>query len=281
LRYESRTGLDHAQIRELVARIHQVLPAGRRGARLRWRVVLTLVLPRSNVPRTLLADLAGISQATDLPDDAPLLEQIACLHRRSLPKHYAGRWCWSTPPWSRSGTDASTVTPTNPNYSDNATKPGVNIQLLSDLDGQSLAASDPAPGRTHGRAGSTSAGNDQLLATGHRGRLTELRGQRRAGSPQRPHWSDSSWWPKCGARRARPAVQHDRGDRRRHGRLPRPSPWTATQAKPSTTKRRRHLNRARAPDCRCSLISCLHGTQRESAARFGGPLQGEGRHLAG
>jgi hypothetical protein len=92
LRYEATTGLDDTQIQGLVARIHQILPAGGRGRRpmvvLYRQVMLTLVLVRSNITQTLLADLAGISQPTVsriYRTTLPLIEQVTCLHQPPSP----------------------------------------------------------------------------------------------------------------------------------------------------------------------------------------------------
>ena len=98
MRYESTTGLDHAQIEELVARIRQVMSIAKRGRRpvlgLYRRVVLTLVLLRSNAAQTMLADLFGISQPTVsriYRAMLPLFEQVTCLHRPPLPEVLRGR----------------------------------------------------------------------------------------------------------------------------------------------------------------------------------------------
>ncbi|GAB1513524.1 helix-turn-helix domain-containing protein [Actinophytocola sp. KF-1] len=58
------------------------------------RVVLTLVLLRSNLSQTMLADWFGISQPTVsrvYRAMLPLVEQVTCLHRPPLPEVLAGR----------------------------------------------------------------------------------------------------------------------------------------------------------------------------------------------
>ncbi|ONI90882.1 hypothetical protein ALI22I_10570 [Saccharothrix sp. ALI-22-I] len=94
MRYQSPTGLDRDQIRELVARIEQITntpgrPTGRPPALdLRRSVQLTLLLLRHNLPQTLAADLFGVSQATVsrvFCRIAPLLGQGICLHTPLIP----------------------------------------------------------------------------------------------------------------------------------------------------------------------------------------------------
>ena len=173
MRYESTTGLDHASLQELVARIHQILPAaparGRpRAVGLYRQVVLTLVLLRSNLPQTCLADLAGISQPTlsrIYRRILPLIEQVTCLHRPPLPEVLRGRVVLvdgTLVPIGNRRTDKPTHLD---NYSGKRHKAGLQVQVLSDLYGQLLAVSAPQPGRTHDRAAFTAAGFDQLLAS--------------------------------------------------------------------------------------------------------------------
>ncbi len=50
------------------------------------------------------------------------------------------------------------------NFSGKSHQAGMIVQILSDLNGHLLTVSEPAPGRTHDRAGYTLAGYDQLLA---------------------------------------------------------------------------------------------------------------------
>ena len=171
MRYESTTGLDHAQIQELVTRIHQVLSGSGRGRRpalgLYRRVVLTLVLLRSNMSQCLLADLFGISQPTVsriYRAMLPLIEQVTCLHRPSLPEVLRGRVVLvdgTLVPIGNRRTDRATH---EANFSGKRHKAGLNVQILADLSGQLLAVSSPVPGRTHDRAGFTAAGFDHLLA---------------------------------------------------------------------------------------------------------------------
>lgn len=170
MRYESTTGLDQAQIEELVARIHQILPASSRGRRpllgLYRRVVLTLVLLRSNITQTLLADLVGLSQPTVsriYRAMLPLLEQVTCLHRPAIPEALRGRVALvdgTLIPIGNRRTDRDTH---ETNYSGKRHQAGVNIQILSDLSGQLLHVSTPTPGRTHDRTSYTLAGYDHLL----------------------------------------------------------------------------------------------------------------------
>jgi hypothetical protein len=171
LRYESTTGLDHAQIQELVARIHQVLPETRHGRRLLLglyrRVVLTLVLLRQNLNQAAVGDLFGVSQPTVsriYRAMLPLIEQVTCLHRPPLPEVLRGRVVLvdgTLVPVGNRRTDRATHLQ---NFSGKRHRAGVNVQLLADLSGCLLAVSTPTPGKTHDRAAFTAAGYDTLLA---------------------------------------------------------------------------------------------------------------------
>jgi hypothetical protein len=98
LRYECTTGLDHAQIQELVARIHQVVDRSGRGRSPRLglyrQVVMTLVVLRRNLAQTVVAGWFGVSQPTVsriYRRIVPLLGQVTCLHRPPLPEVLRGR----------------------------------------------------------------------------------------------------------------------------------------------------------------------------------------------
>jgi hypothetical protein len=131
------------------------------------QVVLTLVLLRQNLAQTVAADLFGVSQPTVsriYRAMLPLFEQVTCLHRPPLPDVLRGRVVLvdgALVPIGNRRTDKATHLT---NYSGKSHKAGVIVQVLSDLDGQVLAVSEPAPGRTHDRNGFTLAGYDQLLA---------------------------------------------------------------------------------------------------------------------
>lgn len=175
MRYKSTTGLDHDQIEELVARIQQVLPPGRRG-RSRGRpallglyrqVVLTLVMMRQNLSQTLIADLFGVSQSTVsrvFRRLLPLIEQVTCIHRPPVPEVLDGRVVLVDGTLVPVGNRTSDQATHKANYSGKHHQAGVCVQVLSDLDGQLLAVSDPVPGRTHDRAAFTATGFDLLLA---------------------------------------------------------------------------------------------------------------------
>jgi len=176
LRYESTTGLDHAQIQELVARIHQVQPEhqpdqpSRRGRPpllgLYRQVVLTLVLLRQNLNQTTAADLFGVSQSTVsriYRTTLPLIEQVTCIHRPPLPEALRGRVVLvdgTLVPIGNRRTDRVTHLA---NFSGKRHRAGLNVQILADLSGCLLAISTPVPGTTHDRAAFTLAGFDQLL----------------------------------------------------------------------------------------------------------------------
>jgi hypothetical protein len=131
---ESTTGLDHAQIEELVARIYQVLTSkngGGQGRRpilgLYRQAVLTLVLLRQNLAQTVAGDLFGISQPTVsriYRAMLPLSEQVACLHRPCLPEVLRGRVVLVDGTLVPIGNRRTDKTPTWPTTPAKATKPG-------------------------------------------------------------------------------------------------------------------------------------------------------------
>jgi hypothetical protein len=147
------------------------MPAVGRGRRpvlgLYRRVVLTLVALRSNLSQTMLADWFGVSQATVsriYRRMLPLIEQVTCLHRPPLPDVLQGRVVLVDGTLVPVGNRRHDRATHEANYSGKRHKAGLSVQVLSDLDGQLLAVSEPVPGRTHDRAGFTAAGYDQLLA---------------------------------------------------------------------------------------------------------------------
>jgi hypothetical protein len=170
LRYESTTGLDHTQIQELVARIHQIRPEPGRGRRpllgLYRRVQLTLVLLRQNLNQAATGDLFGVSQPTVsriYRTMLPLIEQVTCVHRPPLPEVLRGRVVLvdgTLVPVGNRRTDRATHLA---NFSGKRHRAGLNVQVLSDLTGCLLAVSAPVAGKTHDRAAFTLAGYDQLL----------------------------------------------------------------------------------------------------------------------
>jgi hypothetical protein len=112
----------------------------------------------------------------------PFFAQVTCLHRPPIPQVLRRRVVLvndALAPIGNRRTDKATHLA---NYSGKATKPGMTVQVLSDLDGCLLTVSPPAPGHTHDHTGFALAGYDHLLAdiptngdlTGYRGRLREL-----------------------------------------------------------------------------------------------------------
>ncbi|MFE9745632.1 transposase family protein [Saccharothrix saharensis] len=170
MRYQSTTGLDHDQIQELVARIHQVLgpshrPTGRPAALGLYRsVLLTLVLLRQNLAQTVAADWFGVSQPTVsrvFRRIAPLLGQVTCPHTPPLPEALAGRVVLVDGALIPTHDHASHR---KANYNSKHRRPGVTVQVLAALDGTLLAVTDPVEGRTHDSRAYTLTGLDLLLA---------------------------------------------------------------------------------------------------------------------
>lgn len=173
MRYQSTTGLDHDQIRELVARIHQVLacsghPTGRRVGRpavlgLYRSVLLTLVLLRQNLAQTVAADWFGVSQPTVsriFRRIAPLIGQVLCVHTPPLPEALAGRVVLVDGALIPTGDHA---THRKANYNSKHRQAGVCVQVLAALDGTLLAVTPPVEGRTHDSRAYTHTGLDVLL----------------------------------------------------------------------------------------------------------------------
>jgi hypothetical protein len=111
-------------------------------------VVTVLVLLRSNMPQALAADLAGVSQPTVsrvFRRLAPVIRTVLAGAGPGLAEAAEGRvvvvdgTLVPTPEWA--GLKA--------NYSGKHRRPGLSIQVLSDLNGRLLAVSDPQPGSTH------------------------------------------------------------------------------------------------------------------------------------
>jgi hypothetical protein len=79
----------------------------------------------------------------------PFFAQVTCLHRPPIPQVLRRRVVLvndALAPIGNRRTDKATHLA---NYSGKATKPGMTVQVLSDLDGCLLTVSPPAPGHTH------------------------------------------------------------------------------------------------------------------------------------
>jgi transposase len=205
LRYQSTTGLEPDQIRELITRIRQVLtPPGQRGGRpaaldVSRSVLLTLVLLRHNLSQTVAGDLFGISQPTVsriFRRFLSLIEQVLCLHTPALPDVLTGRVVLVdgtlVPTGKRAGHDEA-------NYSGKRHKAGLSVQILSDLSGCLLGVSAPVPGRTHDRNAYTLTGLDELLShtevigdLGYQG--TDVIRPRRKRPGHRKHTPEDTVW---------------------------------------------------------------------------------------
>lgn len=170
MRYHSTTGLDQAQIRELVRRIGQLQPhsnpqVGRPPVLgLHRSVLLTLVLLRQNLPQTVAADLFGISQPTVsrvFRRVAPLIGQVTCPHSPPLPQALTGRVVivdgTLVPTGNRAGHRKA-------NYNGKRHRAGLGIQILACLDGTLLHVTTPLPGRTHDSHAFALTGLANLLA---------------------------------------------------------------------------------------------------------------------
>jgi DDE superfamily endonuclease/Helix-turn-helix of DDE superfamily endonuclease len=205
LRYESTTGLDADRIRELVARVHQVLPgpnrrAGRPPALGLYRsVVLTLVLLRQNLPQTVAADWFGVSQPTVsriFRRIAPLLGQVTCLHTPPLPQALSGRVVLVdgtlVPTGNRQGHRKA-------NYSGKRHEAGLSIQILACTDGTLLHVAHPVEGRTHDSNAFALTGLADLLAgipviadLGYQG-TTAIRPRRKRPGHREHTPADKTW----------------------------------------------------------------------------------------
>ena len=217
MRYQSTTGLDHTQMRELTRRIEQVLPPAKPTGRpaalsVARSVLLTVIVLRHNLPQTLAADLFGVSQPTvsrTIRRVLPRIGQVLCLHTPSLPEALRGRVVIVD----------GTLVPTldhasqhKANYSGKRHKTGLNVQILATLDGQLLAASIPLPGRTHDRAAFELTGFADLLRDiptladlGYQG-TTAIRPRRKLPG-QKEHTPENKIW-NTGISQLRWAVEH-------------------------------------------------------------------------
>jgi hypothetical protein len=168
LRYQSTTGLAADQIQELVARIWQIIQPGKKCGRpsslgLYRQVVVTLILVRQNLNQMAVGDMFGISQPTVsriYRTILPLIGQALCLHVSDLAEAIRGLLVLVdgtlVPTGNRAGHDD--------NYSGKRHRAGLNIQILSDTDGNLLAVSEPCHGSIHDRAAWTETGWEDLLA---------------------------------------------------------------------------------------------------------------------
>lgn len=169
MHYQSTVGLDAEQMRELVARIHGILDTGRsrRGRPpalgLYRSVVVALILLRSNLNQTTLADLFGVSQPTISRiwrTFCPLIEQALCVHVPSPFQVVKGRVPLIdgslVPTGNRAGHEV--------NYSGKRRRAGLNIQVLATTEGDVLAVSDPLRGSVHDRQAFAETGWEELLA---------------------------------------------------------------------------------------------------------------------
>lgn len=168
MRYQSTVGLREDQIRELVARVHDILSPGpvRKGRPpalgLYRSVLVTLTLLRSNLDQATLADLAEVSQSTisrTWRTFSPLIEQALCLHVPSAPEALQGRAVLIdgtlVPTGNRAGHEA--------NYSGKRHRAGLNVQILADVEGGLLAVSDPTRGSIHDRRALAETGWEEIL----------------------------------------------------------------------------------------------------------------------
>lgn len=168
LRYQSTTGLDADDIQELVARIWQIIgPCGKGGRPpilgLYRKVFLTLILVRQNLNQTTVADLFDISQPTVsriYRTVLPLIGQALCLHVPDLEEAIRGLLVLVdgtlVPTGNRAGHDD--------NYSGKRHRAGLNIQILSDIEGNLLAVSEPCRGSIHDRTAWAETGWEEHLA---------------------------------------------------------------------------------------------------------------------
>lgn len=218
MRYQSTTGLDHDQIQELVARIHQVLdppdrPVGRPPALGLYRsVLLTLVLLRQNLAQTVAADWFGVSQPTVsriFRRIAPLIGQVTCLHTPPLPEALQGRVVLADGALIPTDDHASHR---KANYNAKHRQAGVTVQVLATTDGTLLAVTDPVEGRTHDKTAYTLTGLADLLADttviadlGYQGTDTIRPRRKRPG--HKTHTPEDKTW-NTSVSRIRWAVEH-------------------------------------------------------------------------
>ncbi len=125
-------------------------------------VLVTLILFRSNLDQTTLADLFGVSQSTvsrTMRTFAPLIEQALCLHVPPISDALKGRVSLVDgtliPTGNRAGHEV--------NYSGKRRRAGLNVQVLAGTDGGLLAVSTPLRGSIHDRRSLAETGWEQLL----------------------------------------------------------------------------------------------------------------------
>lgn len=123
---------------------------------------MTLILLRSNLNQTTVADLFGVSQPTVsriFRRVLPLLEQALCLHVPPVPDVLRGRLVLVdgtlVPTGNRTGHED--------NYSGKRHRAGLGVQVLSSTGGDLLAVSEPYAGSTHDREAFAQVGYEEIL----------------------------------------------------------------------------------------------------------------------
>lgn len=169
LRYQSTTGLDHDQIEELVARVAQILEHRERirvaatKLGLYRSVVVTLILLRSNLSQTTMADFNQVSQSTIsrvFRRFSPLIDEALCLHIPPIPEALRGRVVLVDGTLVPTGNRAGHAE----NFSGKRHRAGVNLQILAALDATLLAVSEPLRGSIHDRRALNETGWEAMLA---------------------------------------------------------------------------------------------------------------------
>lgn len=173
MRYQCTTGLDSAQLTELIARIFQVEQSrASRGGRpvllgLHDQVVMVLLMLRQNPNQMTMGDLFGVSQPTVSRiwrRILPLLEEVTCLHGVALEEAVKNRVVLVDGTYIPTGNRAATG---RENYSGKRHCQCLSIQVASDTAGCLLAVSDPVPGARHDAAAIALTGWDQTLRQTH------------------------------------------------------------------------------------------------------------------
>lgn len=168
MRYKSTTGLDGAQVTEIVERVFQVVGPGARNARLGLyrQVELVLLLARQNVSQMVAGDLFGVSQPTVSRiwrRLVPVLAQVLCMSGLSLAAGAAnGRLLLVDGTYVPTGNRPASGRE-KANYSGKRGVQCLSIQVACDHKGTLLAVSDPVPGARHDAAAIDLTGWQDIL----------------------------------------------------------------------------------------------------------------------
>lgn len=175
MRYQSTTGLSSADLREIVARVWEVMTSagedlGRHILGLHRQVVITLTMLRNNTSQMFMADMMGVSQPTICRIYHRIcfyLEKVLAFTGITLTEAVSQRYLVLVdgtyiPTGNRPASGRA-----RENFSGKRRCQCLSIQVAATASGELLAVSDPVPGSRHDSAALTLCGWDKVLDHAH------------------------------------------------------------------------------------------------------------------